>query len=547
MRTVRATTPLTSSGARCGSLRRREREQVLHHLARAGRLGANDLDGFPLRGRERRFAEEQLRERADAAERVVDLVRHAGDELAHGGEPIGLHQAHAQLALLRHVAADEQHARRIGLGQAARGERDDARGTSRKSDLHFDAGGTSLEGSGEGGDHRAAVDRKNQLDERATNDLVRLQSEDFAHRVVRLANASRRMQDGEHGIGRGAKQRAKAPLRLLHRLEELGVRECDGQQVGHRFHALELERRKRVDLRRDDGHGADALAAPLHWNDGHAADRVIDFRVPVVVHLIAVLVHIGDAPAPAGANDAAYRRAGNLQLVAGEWRERAARRGELDHAIVGEETERGAIRLRDVGGRLEEAVEHAARIELQRDLLAEPPHAVQHALRVIELERALDDALLERGLQLLFRRDAEPKLLGGEPLCAERVVAIEREQTVERRDGDSELEGAGVLHAERRRGERRNEQPQFPDAERERQQGERTEDHTDEPLRAHGDGDRGNRERSTRENERRAERRRRRLPGTQQQHAEQHHTGELRARDQSRRERGGSERRQLHP
>ena len=64
----------------------------------------------------------------------------------------------------------------------------------------------------------------------------------------------------------------------------------------------------------------------------------------------------------------------------------------------GHEAERRAVRLRDVRHRLEEALEHAPRVELQRDLLPEPPHALQHALRVVQLQRALHHALLERGL-----------------------------------------------------------------------------------------------------------------------------------------------------
>src|SRR5205085_10017140 len=53
----------------------RECEEVLHHLARAHRLGADDLDGLALRGRERGLAQQGLGEGADAAERVVHLVR----------------------------------------------------------------------------------------------------------------------------------------------------------------------------------------------------------------------------------------------------------------------------------------------------------------------------------------------------------------------------------------------------------------------------------------------------------------------------------------
>jgi hypothetical protein len=56
--------------------------------------------------------------------------------------------------------------------------------------------------------------------------------------------------------------------------------------------------------------------------------------------------------------------------------------------------------------RLEKAIEHAARIELQCDLLPEPPHAVQHALRVVELQRAFHDALFQCRLDRLVGRHA---------------------------------------------------------------------------------------------------------------------------------------------
>jgi hypothetical protein len=515
-------------------------------LARAHRFGANDLDGLSLRRIERRLAKKQLRERTDAAERIVHFVRDAGNEFTNGREAIRLHESHAQLALLRHVAADEEHAGRIRFGQPARRECDDARGTTGQRDLHLCARGTSLEGSGECARHRRAIDGKDELHQRAADDLVRLQSKDFAHGVIRLANPARRVQHREHGIRRSAKQRAKAPLRLLHRLEQLRVRERDGQQVGHCLHALELERREGVDLRRHDRHRANPFTAPLHGNDGHAVDRALSILIPVTVHLVTMLEHVGDAPASAGANDTAHGRAGDRHSGAGERRDRSARRRELDSSVISQKAERRAIRLRDVRSGFEETIEHAARVELQRDLLAEPPHAMQHALRVVQLERALDHALLERRLELQLRHDAKPKFLGGESLRGEREVAVQREHSVEGRDRNGELEGAGVLQPERRGREGRDEQPRLSDAERQRNDRESTKDDADEPTRVqrHRDGRDG--ERQAGKNEGRAERGRRRLPRGEEQRSEEHYTGKLRARDQSRRERRRGERCQLH-
>ena len=51
-------------------------------------------------------------------------MRHAGDQLADGRETIGLHEPHAHLAFVRHVAPDEQNARRIGFGESAHRHRD---------------------------------------------------------------------------------------------------------------------------------------------------------------------------------------------------------------------------------------------------------------------------------------------------------------------------------------------------------------------------------------------------------------------------------------
>ncbi len=127
-------------------------------------------------------------------------------------------------------------------------------------------------------------------------------------------------------------------------------------------------------------------------------------------------------------------------MLASEGGQRAARRGHLDHAVGGEQTERRTVGLGDVGRRLEKAVEHAPRIELQRDLLAEPPHAVQHALRVVELEGALGDTFLERHLHRLLLGHPMLKPLGGMPLGDEREAPVEGEQCVERGHRDGQLE-----------------------------------------------------------------------------------------------------------
>src|SRR5665647_1845436 len=217
-----------------------------------------------------------------------------------------------------------------------------------------------------------------------------------------------------------------------------------------------------------------------------------------------------------------------------------------DHAMIGEQAECGAIRLRDVGDRLEKTVEHATRIELQRDLLPEPPHAMQHPLRVVELQCSLDDALLERRLEHLLGGYPHLQLLRGQPFRRQSRVAVEREQPVERCNGNGELEAAHLLQAGQHRREGGDEQPELTDADEHREQGKRTEGEAHEAARASCDGNGGNRERRARQGERRAKHGRRRLPGNEQQSTEQHDAGKLRACNQPGGQRGECKRRQLH-
>ena len=121
-------------------------------------------------------------------------------------------------------------------------------------------------------------------------------------------------------------------------------------------------------------------------------------------------------------------------MLAGQDAQYTAGRGNFHHPVRGHEAERRAVRLRDVRGRLEEPLEHVPRVELQGDLLAEPPHAVQHALRVVELQGALYHAPLEGGLGLPLHRHLRLQLLRRPPLGAQRVVAVEREHRGERRE-----------------------------------------------------------------------------------------------------------------
>ena len=89
-------------------------------------------------------------------------------------------------------------------------------------------------------------------------------------------------------------------------------------------------------------------------------------------------------------------------------------------SVVADQPHDSAVRLRDVGDGFEKSLENALRIELERDLLAEPPHALEHALRILELARAAHDRLLERGRQLGAPR---PSIARGRSRRAARAPA----------------------------------------------------------------------------------------------------------------------------
>ena len=87
----------------------RERQQVAHDLAGAHRFLAHELEVGLVDAL--RLVEHQLGAADDRLERVVDLVRHAGDELANRREPLAVHELVAQRQILGHVAFDADEVR----------------------------------------------------------------------------------------------------------------------------------------------------------------------------------------------------------------------------------------------------------------------------------------------------------------------------------------------------------------------------------------------------------------------------------------------------
>ena len=72
-----------------GVARAGERQQVAHDRPRSTRLLRDDAERFALLGAPL-VGEEILGEEQNGRERIVQLVRHARDQLAERGEPLGL-------------------------------------------------------------------------------------------------------------------------------------------------------------------------------------------------------------------------------------------------------------------------------------------------------------------------------------------------------------------------------------------------------------------------------------------------------------------------
>jgi len=86
----------------------REGQEVLHDARGAPGFGVDHLGRGALIGREALFTQQQLGEGRDPRERVVELVRYAGDELPDGRHLFGLDQLLLQHLLVGDVADDAQ-------------------------------------------------------------------------------------------------------------------------------------------------------------------------------------------------------------------------------------------------------------------------------------------------------------------------------------------------------------------------------------------------------------------------------------------------------
>src|SRR6185312_3443466 len=105
-------------------------------------------------------------------------------------------------------------------------------------------------------------------------------------------------------------------------------------------------------------------------------------------------------------------------------------------AVVADEGDEASLGLRDVGDSLEKALDHTTGIELEGDLLAEPPHTLQHAPGVLELARAAGDRLLELGLEQALVVDVARQLGRCAVLTREQPPADEGDDAGDRRQAE---------------------------------------------------------------------------------------------------------------
>ena len=179
-------------------------------------------------------------------------------------------------------------------------------------------------------------------------------------------------------------------------------------------------------LAREEHHRADALRAPVQRDDDEAA------RLRAHHHVVARTLCARVARASTDAR--CERRGRACSRCTANVAPRGPRqpvRGRDREPLVGDEADRGAVGAQHVHRRLDEALQHLRRIELERDLLAQRPHALEHAMRLGQLLRAQRHALLEHPRQLALGQRDVLEHHRGALLREERVSGTHREQHAE--------------------------------------------------------------------------------------------------------------------
>ena len=261
---VARTRSLRSIGGAIRDAPARERQQVAHDLTRAHRFLAHELevglvDAVGL-------VEHELGAADDRLERVVDLVRDAGNQLADRREPLAVHELVAQRQVFGHVALDADEMREAAALVPNRGDR--ARGRERRPVLS-----PALEGAAPdalrphlGGNVALQVIHPglDEIDELPRRELVARIAERTQKRRVRVL---------------------ERPVRPRDQDQVTSVLRSGGQQLQPRVGALQLgplrREPQRHDPQPDDGRQAgqkqpdrvDRIPTGLEIEDGVADER----------------------------------------------------------------------------------------------------------------------------------------------------------------------------------------------------------------------------------------------------------------------------------
>ena len=209
------------------------------------------------------------------------------------------------------------------------------------------------------------------------------------------------------------------------------------EHVRHRLDAAHLDVGPDARPRAEDDDAADAQPLPPQWHHEHRANAVLLVerqRFGMQQRLARGAVQVGDGDRRAALGHARDGGALGHEGASDERRRGAARGGDAQLAVVLEDAEISALDTLDVGEGVHEALQHTVGLQFGVDLVAELPHAMQHALRLGERDGALRDERLKRGAQLLLGEHALLEL--ARSAFGTRRDALQHEQAERERDED---------------------------------------------------------------------------------------------------------------
>src|SRR5258708_15824130 len=199
-------------------------EKVLHALFGALGLFQNHLQVFARASRNLRILHEQIRKTHDGGERVVHLVGHAGDKLAHRSHLLRVHQFgldHGGIGNVRHqhhhaadVAAFVAHGTQVD-GELARGAV--AAHNHQVQVVCLQAMQAGLKGFGKG----RLVQRRNDVVQAVSHQLVLVETTGLIAAAVGITDQAGGVRYQNHGLGVVQDLAGKVALPLKLRLEVL--------------------------------------------------------------------------------------------------------------------------------------------------------------------------------------------------------------------------------------------------------------------------------------------------------------------------------------